>query len=391
MSISNLLVDNKFDLFCKSIDSETFILGGTSLPPIADLITRTAANVLTANTLIAGDGTNVVKDTLISVANNDMDIPAGKAYKINNVSVISEAAGVNTVSAHVMTSVSVAATTLKASQYQGTGPDSSITFNVGTGAILFDDMGNGKLKVSSVNDTVYPLVVGNNTDSRVVVLGTYYNGVSHCPSIGSNTSTFSAWTPLYCQTSGDSTPFIVGAASEATVIATGSKLYVAGNATLTGDLNCANLLATSNMQLGKNGANYHAITSTIAPAAQYTHTMSEESGTLAHTKNMCIYNKGGATPFVTEVEFLLVDAGISKIQAMGIIDIGTTMTVTLTNMVTAAPIMQIVMIGTGAESFGTSTTVLNIPAGLVYASVDFARTGGAGLFDLHVFRVFGAS
>lgn len=513
MSISNILQDNSFKIYCGTLDTENITVAGVPVA-VDNLVQRTNANVLNANTLIAGDGTNIVKDTNIVVTDDNMNLPALKGYYIGNQNVLYDNAGVYTVEADLIQAHTALETNLIRTEAinedlninsTGTGSillnsatdtgvrvlSSSATngalytsnlFNVagvqtgtnfttehkpvvngvyvnqtefsglwcqnkgiaplilgnpdigtvnatgtqklycdgnvyvngniknsgtiqtnnitsvgasdniiidanGSGRILFPTTGNGGVKITGSNTTSYPLMISNSTDLNSVVIGTYYDGTTHNATIGANTSTFSAWKPLWLQTSGDTTPIICGSGVESTAIASGSKLFINGNVTSTSDIKSSVLSASNNIYLQNTGSNYHLLTSTV-PASQYTHTFPNATGTIAQSNNICIYNKGGVTPILPSQEFLLVDGGLSRLEVMAIIPIGVTMNVGIEDEL-GTRLISILLNGTGTTQYGSSTSVLLPPASLQYASIEYVLSSGI-IGDLYNVRVFGA-
>lgn len=280
--------------------------------------------------------------------------------------------------------------TIQTNNIQSIG-GSGMNITAGGGSIAVTNMPNGGFKVRSNADTSYGMTVSNSSDTKAIVLGTYFNGTSHCASIGAQTSNLSAWVPCYMQTDGGGTiPVIIGSANEATVLATGSKLYISGNTTMTGDMNSSVVLASNNIYLKRNGANGHLLTSTNLPSSLYTHNFQNMSGTLAQSNNICIYNKGGVTPFVSGNEFVLVDAGLFKLEVFCVVSVGTTLRVSLQDPV-ASILISVDMVGTGLESYGTSTSVLIVPSGLKYASINGVKIVGVGIAEIYGVRVFGSN
>lgn len=80
---------NGITIKCNTIQTDTLpTFAGVTLGDPTDYIQRTALDVLTADKIIIGDGTNKIKDSLIDCANDNIDLPSSKAYKINGTSLL---------------------------------------------------------------------------------------------------------------------------------------------------------------------------------------------------------------------------------------------------------------------------------------------------------------
>lgn len=88
MSISNLFADNSYKLYCGELDTENLVVDGATFSGNT-LVTKGSADVLTANKIMVGDGTNVVKDSLADCdATGNINIPLDQGYYINSQPIV---------------------------------------------------------------------------------------------------------------------------------------------------------------------------------------------------------------------------------------------------------------------------------------------------------------
>lgn len=87
MSISNLLVDNGLTIYCGTLDAGSVVLPGGALPDSSILVTRSALDTFTANAIMLGNGTSVVKDSEVTISSNVVNVPisdpSNRGYYIN--------------------------------------------------------------------------------------------------------------------------------------------------------------------------------------------------------------------------------------------------------------------------------------------------------------------
>ena len=595
MSISNLLYANSLDLYCRELnvlgdvfigeignDKTLTIIGnatatgdisaatfnGNPLPVFADYIQRTPLNVLTSDTLIAGSGTNVVKDTLISVLADNINLPANKGYYVNSQPMVYEQTGVYKVDADVMT-VNTSLTspivqskvaqeiiissdtrvkligssadnicpvvvansadqnkqlcfaydstldrgkiaaiqqgvgfkplqigydnsthnilvgdnkftksanqllfqsgetgfqtainvvqptgnwvyniidtgvddtfvmrdfaqvlsnktlpTLKTNSISSIGTNDDIVIDAnGTGIIRLNTVENGGVKIVGSNNTNFGLSISNVSNAKAIVAGVYQSAGEDRPTIGAQTSSFSAWSPLWIQSSGDLTPVIIANVSEATATATGAKLYVAGpittdtsykiNSTVvlsattlgtsvinssittnTGSLrNVGSISSSSSIRLRDNLTNAHILTSGIAPSGARNHFLIDKSGTLCHTEDRMltfpfvsdimtsalVFTKifkfafGGASQFYSNITYIdmFVTAGMGFTASVQIYD--------TTNSVVIADLINFV--GTGTIQKISLTNIGNLPTDSAEFEIQ-ALVGTSVIFSL---------
>lgn len=99
MSISNILQDNSFKIYCGSLDTENIILNGSTLANPDNIVEIAPLSVLSNDKLVSGNSSNQIKTTNIDSSNDSLNIPNGKSYSINNNPMLFQNMGQYTVKA----------------------------------------------------------------------------------------------------------------------------------------------------------------------------------------------------------------------------------------------------------------------------------------------------
>jgi len=206
--------NNGINVFCDSLNCKTNpIFAGQTLN-LANSVVKQTEDILIADRLISGNGTNSIKDTNISSANDNIDLPSSKAYKINATTLLNHDG-----------------TNYNLDNIDNIRSDIDKDLNIdalGTGLIILNTLANGGVKFKGSNDFNWAMRVTNNTDQKAVVVGVY--GTQ--PALGGHTSNMAAWIPLYVQNADILiTPLaytVFGNLSETFATATGAKIISQG-------------------------------------------------------------------------------------------------------------------------------------------------------------------
>ena len=366
---TNSLTIRPLSVVCSNLEcTNPPIFGGVTMALPSNLVQRTENNILSANTLIAGDGTNIVKDTSINVANDNMDLPANKSYKINGTTLLN----------HDGTNYN-----LDNVDNIRSGVDRNLNLDAqGNGLITLSTLANGGVKLQSSNTTNWALRATNSTDQKAVVIGTY----GTIPAIGGHSSDMAAWNPLYFQPtnlSATTNSYVVfGDLAEATANNLDSKIISQG-----GIYSTRHITTEDQFRVNKTSNGYHAIGNNIVPTDIYQHQFQDSEGVLAHTNNLIFKNwsspeniEGTVTTGTVIIDTTICKADMTffSLECFTFINAGTTATLTVVDETTTETIASITIVGGSDFVYSNTTTFSNLPTQDTILSFNWNRTVGSG-------------
>jgi len=245
MSARQFTTQNNLPLYSKSLEVlELPTFAGTTMAPLDEYVQRNTADILTANKIIIGDGTNIIKDSLAEVdATGNIGIPLDQGYFINSQPILyqdnadsskykvevnkvlinepsNQIINSNTNFSQTVNFVDTSAN--RVYSVQDTGSDANFVMSEGaqtiagnktfSGSILCNDItsiganddivldanGTGKVKFQTLSNggTVFSgggpsnwaIEATNSNAVNSIVCGSYFSGGENRPTIGGNDS-----------------------------------------------------------------------------------------------------------------------------------------------------------------------------------------------------------
>ena len=81
--------NNGIHVKCEKLTCDNLpTFAGITLSSVADIVQRNAADILSAEKIIVGDGTNKVKDSNIDATSDNINLPLDKGYWINSQPIV---------------------------------------------------------------------------------------------------------------------------------------------------------------------------------------------------------------------------------------------------------------------------------------------------------------
>lgn len=360
--------NNGINVKCESLDCKTNpIFAGQTLN-LANTVVKQTEDTLIADRIIAGNGTNGIKDTLISSANDHIDLPANKAYKINGTTLL----------AHDGTNYNLDnLDNIRSSIDRDLSIDA-----LGTGIINMSTLANGGFRFKGANDLNWAIRVTNALDLKAVVIGTYGNQ----PAIGGHTSNMTAWNPLYIQNADlavvNNSYVVFGDVAEATANNLDSKIISQG-----GIYSTRHITSEDQLRFNKNNNGYHALGSDIIPTDVYQHQFQNKNGFVAHTNDLVFKNwssdqniEGTLTTGTVIIDSTIFKANVQLfgLECFTLVSAGTTAQLVVTDETTSENIATITIVGDANFLYSSTTTFSNLPAANTILSFHWNRTVGSG-------------
>lgn len=440
--------NNEIDVYCENLTCENLpTFAGVVMPSLVDIVERNAEDILTANRLIVGDGTNIIKDSLAEVdETGNIGIPLDQGYFINSQPIIyqdtadsskykvevnkvlinepsNQIINSNTNFSQTVNFVDTSANRVYSVQDAGAdcdfvmssgaqtiagnktfsdtvlcnnitsvGADDNITIDAnGNGKIRFTTLQNAGIECIGADADNWAMRLSNSTDSVSVVLGTFNNGEDH-PSIGGHLSNMSAWSPLWIQDgnigSNAGSYVVVGASTASQSQASGTnKVFVQGNVAMTNHINIYD---------AGNGTSYHRLTE-VATTGTRVHSLQDSSGTIAHlsditasTPKWSFGSQAGenAATGTKSIYFGFGDTSFSLMEIFATVETGTTGHLEGRNSSDSSQIFSIDVVGDDTLTYASTTSFTNVSGSKNLIIVDWTRTGGAGACNLFGARLF---
>ena len=358
--------------------------GGTTMVPLDEYVQRNTADILTANKLIVGSGTNIIKDSLAEVdATGNINIPLDQGYFINSQPILfQDNADASKYKVEVHDGKFNNKITTNIINSIGTNDDITMDVN-GTGKIKFNTLSNGGTVFSGEGPTNWAIEATNGNAVNSLVAGAYLQSGENRPTIGGNDSApFSAWVPIWLQPVNVSSALVViGDITQAVATASGAKLYVQGR-----------ISNDSAIRIHDNGGtNYHQLSASTTTGARL-HVLQDSDGTIAHKSDIILanYSASSAGLDCSTLQDILFHSGktLSKVDAFADIASGTTMIIDFKDAVTSLSLCILTCVGTGIPTYYSSSTIANLSGSETLISAEASRTAGAGLPLLYTCRMF---
>jgi len=396
MSVRQITEQNGLTLYGKTINTtELPTFAGITMASLDEYIQRTPADVLSADKIIIGDGTNKIKDSLAEVGQTgSINVPLDQGYWINSQPIVYQD-GADSNKYKVEVHEGKFNTKIQTNSITSIGANDDISIDAnGSGIMRFNTIvNNGCLFGGNTGGLGFNWAIKTTFDSAlatdpcaIIGTATESGGGSKIAVVGSNDLQAANWTPLYMQpTVAPNGIVVLGDTTPAIAIASGSKLYSVGG-----------ISSSSTLKTNDNGGtNFHSLGGSVSGAR--VHTLQDATGTIAHLSDIATSapkwsfgSQAGenAATGTKSIYFGFGDTAFNLVEIFVNVESGTTGHLEGRNSADSSIIFSIDVAGDGTLTYASTSSFSNVSGSKNLIIVDWTRIGGAGACNLYGARLF---
>ena len=438
--------NNGIHVKCEKLTCDNLpTFAGITLSSVADIVQRNAADILSGEKIIVGDGTNKVKDSNIDATSDHINFPLDKGYWINSQPILyqdntdsskykfevhsgklndasnqltitpggvgfnialnatnpaanrvyslpdagADADFVMSAGAQNVAGIKTFSDGITTNSITSVGENDDLTIDAnGTGIVYVNSLVEGGIQFQSATNNSWTYLLKSSVDDTRLAMGIRQPSGARKPTISGISPDFATYHPIWLGALDSTTPTIMGNVESSVATALSAKLYVDGVTVSSG-----NILAGGDVVVKKATSTSGTITGTFT--GNRTFTLPDTDGTIALTggaaqivANYTSDLTGFAIDGTAKQLFVFTGTTFSKLLAYVNIDSGTTFRFRVYDNSTATVILEGFLAGSGSNAIWTMDNVVNAPAGSVRPFyVDVTRTEGSGTGSIFAINI----